>query len=99
MKTLVDEAAPERVILFGSHATGTPTEESDADLLVVQSEPFGAGRSRRLELARLTRALSGIRMPIDLLLYSTDEVEFWEQSPNHVVGRALREGRVMYERS
>jgi predicted nucleotidyltransferase len=29
------EFAPERIILFGSYAYGTPTEDSDVDLLVV----------------------------------------------------------------
>ena len=34
-----------------------------------------------------------------VLVYSSDEVERWRESRNHVVGRALREGRVLYERS
>jgi predicted nucleotidyltransferase len=39
------EFHPERIILFGSYAYGTPHEESDVDLLVVMStaDPHGAG--------------------------------------------------------
>ena len=32
---IVQEFHPERVILFGSYASGTPTPESDVDLLIV----------------------------------------------------------------
>ena len=34
----------------------------------------------------------------DILVYSRAEVEYWRDSLNHVVARALREGRVLYER-
>jgi predicted nucleotidyltransferase len=33
VQRLVDEFHPERIILFGSHAWGTPTNDSDIDLL------------------------------------------------------------------
>ena len=36
---IVREFAPLQVILFGSHAYGTPTENSDVDLLVVMDIP------------------------------------------------------------
>jgi hypothetical protein len=38
-------------------------------------------------------------VPTDVLVYSRDEAERWRKSLNHVVGRALREGKVLYERS
>ena len=33
---------PQRIILFGSHAWGNPTEESDIDLLIIKDtdKPF-----------------------------------------------------------
>ncbi len=34
-RRLVAELKPERIILFGSHAWGRPTEHSDVDLLVI----------------------------------------------------------------
>ncbi len=36
---IVREFAPLQVILFGSYAYGTPTEDSDVDLLVVMDVP------------------------------------------------------------
>lgn len=99
VRIIVDEAKPEQIILFGSQARGESRENSDIDLLVVESEPFGATRSRRRETARLWRALASIPMPKDILVYSRDEVEYWRGSLNNVVAKALREGKVLYERS
>jgi hypothetical protein len=56
VQTLVQEIAPEQVYLFGSHARGTARPDSDVDLLIVESDPFGPHRSRRQELARIQRA-------------------------------------------
>ena len=98
VRVIVDEVDPDQVILFGSQASGTPTADSDADLLIVESAPFGPGRSRRRELMRVIRALSGFKVPVDILVYSRDEVERWRHSLNHVLARALREGKVLYER-
>lgn len=95
---IASEATPEQIILFGSHAKGDATDESDVDLLVVESGEFGAGRSRRKELARLSKAVAGFQFPIDILLYSKAEVERWKHSINNVVAHAIREGKVMYER-
>lgn len=68
------------------------------DLVVVESETFGTGRDRGAEEARLWRALAKFHVPKDILVYSADEANRWRGSPNHVLARALREGRVLYER-
>ena len=95
---IVEEVDPEQIILFGSRARGDATPESDFDFIVVEAEPFGDGRSRHAEEVRLYRALAGCGIPKDVLVYSRDEAEHWRDSPNHVLARALREGKVLYER-
>jgi uncharacterized protein len=95
---IVHGAHPEKIVLFGSWARGNAGPASDVDLIVVEKAPFGPGRSRRREMARLSKLLSGFRFPTDILVYSQGEFEYWSDSPNHVVGRAVREGRVLYER-
>ena len=48
VQQIVGQFRPDRVILFGSHACGTPTFDSDVDLLVVMdtSEPLGRCAAR-----------------------------------------------------
>ncbi len=98
VEVIVREVDPETIILFGSRARGDARPDSDVDLLVVESEPFSARRSRFQEVNRLYMALRKMPVDKDLLLYSRDEFEFWKTSLNHVVGRAVREGRVLHER-
>ena len=73
VQVIVDEVDPEQVILFGSHARGDARTGSDIDLVVVEASPFGPGRDRRAEAARLWRALAGFRVPKDILVFSRNE--------------------------
>ena len=97
VRAIVDEVDPERVILFGSRARGEARRESDIDLIVIEAEPFGPARSRRREAARLYRATARFPVPADILVFSRAEADYWRDSLNHVLARALREGRVLHE--
>jgi addiction module HigA family antidote len=95
---IVEAVDPDRIVLFGSAARGEAGPSSDVDLLVVDREPFGPGRSRRGRLRRIREALAGSGVAKDILLFSADEIERWRHSPNHVVARALQQGRVLFAR-
>ncbi|MFZ4539802.1 nucleotidyltransferase domain-containing protein [Propionivibrio sp.] len=97
--TIVREADPDTVILFGSLARGVARPDSDVDLLIVEREPFSSQHSRRQETARLYLALRKLAMPKDLLLYNRDEFEQHKDSAHTIVGRAQREGKVLHERA
>ena len=88
------QAAPqaEQIVLFGSHARGDADAGSDLDFLVV--EPLVENRAR--EMVRLRRALRPLRVPVDVLVYSRDEVNRWGDQPGTALYWALREGRVVY---
>ena len=98
VRSIVDEVDPEQVILFGSRARGEQQDDSDVDLIVIEAEPFGPQRSKHKEMLRLDRAVRKFRVPKDVLVFSNHEVEYWRDSLNHVLARALREGKVLYER-
>ena len=98
VETIVEVADPTRIYLFGSHATGHASPESDVDLLIVQEDPFNDGHNRLSELRRIRKALRKYFIPKDILLYSEDEVNYWKESINHVLARTLREGRELYAR-
>ena len=95
-RVVARESDPDAIILFGSHATGTAGPESDIDILVIKAQPFGPGNDRRQEMTRLWRALARFPVPKDILVFSRQEVERWQNSRNHVIAKALREGIVVY---
>lgn len=99
VETIVREADPERVILFGSRAREDARADSDIDLLIVEKAPFTLQRSRRKETARLYFALRKLPIAKDLLLYSQDEFDRLKHQPQHVVGHAQREGKVLHARA
>lgn len=94
---IVEAVQPERIYLFGSVARGEVTEDSDIDLLIVEAEDFSNGR-RWQDLCRIRHALTPFPLSKDILLYSHDEMAYWQDSLNHVAAQAVREGRLLYER-
>ena len=94
---IVKEVEPEAIYLFGSRARGDHREQSDIDLLVIEREPFDGTRSRNQEMTKLYLLTMKYRMPVDILVYSRDEVEDWRTAPGHVITRALSEGKVLYD--
>jgi len=93
-KILIQEARPDRIILFGSYARGNPRPDSDVDLLVVEASV----QDPRAEMARLRRALSPLRIPVDVLVTSRERVtSSWAGFPGSYLYDALREGRVLYD--
>lgn len=99
VQAIVEEVGPRRIYLFGSCARGSQTANSDVDLLIVEDKEFGPDRNRWSELKRIRKILKPFRIPKDILVYSQGEFEKWVDSVNHVVGHAVREGRLLYERS
>ncbi len=92
-RTIVRTAHPEKIILFGSRARGEGKEYSDIDLIVVESEPFSATRSRRKEMTRIEMELRDWAVPLDLLLYSRDEVVRWGGGPEPCPGEGVTRGK------
>jgi predicted nucleotidyltransferase len=78
--------------LFGSYARGDAREDSDLDFLGI--EPQVEDRAR--EMVRLRRLLRPLRVPADILVYSTEEVARWGEQPGSALYWALREGTVVY---
>ncbi len=95
VRRLVDKLQPGKIILFGSRARGNQRPDSDVDLLIIK--PSSEPPHRRLRPAY--QALWGIRVPIDVLWYTPEEVADWSTISGHVITRAAREGRVLYEQN
>jgi len=61
----------QRIILFGSHAAGTATPQSDIDLVVISNDFQGMDYFDRLRL--LGRARVGLKRPMEILGYTERE--------------------------
>jgi len=92
-RRLVAEFAPERIILFGSHAWGHPDENSDIDLLVVVSESDLPPPRRA---SRAYRCLREVPVPLDILVKTREEVERARHVPASLIHEVLERGRVLY---
>ena len=91
---IVETLEPERVVLFGSHARGDAAPQSDVDLLVIAE----SSRPRYERAIPVYRAIAGVPVEVDVMVYTPAEVRDWSCVDQAFVTTALREGRILYER-
>ncbi|MBU4272490.1 MAG: nucleotidyltransferase domain-containing protein [Planctomycetes bacterium] len=91
---LAEAAGAERVILFGSYARGQAHDDSDVDLMFVA--PSDLPRFKRSRA--LYCLLRPYPFPMDLVVYTPEEVERSKKSPLSFVSTVLREGKTLYVR-
>ena len=94
VRRIVPLVDPEAIVLFGSHSRGDARAQSDLDLLVIAS----SDQPRYQRASPLYGALSDILVPMDILVYTPEEVRDWSGVREALVTTAMREGRVLYER-
>jgi len=95
VKRLVEHFDPEQIILFGSHARGTASPDSDVDLLVVMP----VSGSKRAKQVEMRVALHDIAVPKDIILVTPDQVERQRNVVGTLIRPALQEGKVLYVRT
>ena len=92
---IVREFQPEKVILFGSWASGKPRADSDIDLLVVM--PF-EGSPFRQAGTMLNRVLQTVGvLPLDLIVRTPEQLHERLTIGDHFVREILERGKVLYE--
>jgi uncharacterized protein len=94
VRRIVKKFKPEKIILFGSYARGTPSRDSDVDLLIIMPVS-GSKREKRIEIGI---ALHDIRIPKDIIVATPDEVERRKNLVGTIIRPALEEGKVLYAR-
>ena len=88
---LVDQFAPEKVILFGSQARGDARLDSDADILVVmpyEGRPFAKCR----EIRRACKP----DFRVDLVIWRPEDIETRYRWGDPVIREALDHGEVLH---
>ena len=81
---------PEKIILFGSFAQGTNTENSDIDLVVISNDFKGKDFWERIDI--LSDAIYEIFAPIEATPFTQDE---WTQG-NSFIADFSNDGEVLY---
>lgn len=90
---VVEQMQPERIIVFGSYATGDIHEWSDLDIVVVAETdlPF---YDRLKQVILLVRPAVGM----DVVVYTPAEWEHLEDARLFVREEIAKKGKVVYER-
>ncbi len=83
---------PERIILFGSYAYGTPNEDSDVDLLVVM--PF-EGKSVCKSIEIEAEVHQGF--PMDLITITPEHLKERLDGEDYFLRGVVEGGKVLYE--
>lgn len=95
IKRIASSYKPEKIILFGSYAYGTPTEDSDMDLLVVIKKSKQPKHQRAREIRKHLWGITDI--PKDILVYTREEIDEWKEVEEAFITSVMKKGRVLYE--
>jgi uncharacterized protein len=81
------------VLLYGSRAQGTATDESDFDLLVVEKDPV----AKRDEMARLRQAVTDEHRLVEIWVMGEEDFEETKDVIGGLTYPAHKYGLVLYE--
>ena len=89
---IVEAIHPDKIILFGSRAKGTATEESDIDLVVVYSGPKSTRDVRR----EINRLFIPRDFSMDVIVMRPEEMEAYKGVANTLAREVSETGVVAY---
>jgi uncharacterized protein len=91
-RRIADQFRPDKIILFGSYATGHPTADSDVDLLVILPEA-----EQPVEAAARIRMALRTTFPLDVLVRTPDRIRERLAKGDDFIQDILAKGTVLYE--
>ena len=94
IQKVVEELKPEKIILFGSYAYGTPSPHSDVDLLVIMKTKASL-KDRSWAVSRL---LLPRPFPVDILVKTPKEITKALESGDFFLKEIMTRGKVLYDR-
>ena len=93
----------ERIILFGSYAYGSPTVDSDIDLLVVTSDNYipQSFSEKKAINQRVNKALSFVRdqYPLDIIVHTHPMYQAFLLLDSAFQREIISKGVVLYEKN
>jgi predicted nucleotidyltransferase len=94
-RRLVELFQPEQVILFGSHAWGTPIADSDIDVMVIVTQSNLSDYERSV-LGH--RCLSGLDIAKDVVVRTRAEFDSLRDVRASLEHKIAHRGKVLYDR-
>lgn len=94
IRRIVARVQPEKVIIFGSYAKGVPTINSDLDVFVIKQTDLPMA-NRADDLAPM---LANTLLPVDVHIYTPEEVEEYRKEQFSFVNSVLKSGKTVFER-
>lgn len=94
IEQIVARIQPQKVIIFGSYAKGTATIKSDLDIFVIKETELPMA-NRVDDLAPI---LSYSLIPIDVHVYTPEEVEEYGREQFSFVKSILKSGKTVFEK-
>ncbi|HEY5298808.1 MAG TPA: nucleotidyltransferase domain-containing protein [Verrucomicrobiae bacterium] len=93
VERLKNEFQPEEIYLFGSHAWGAPTDDSDMDFMVIipQSDERPIRRDQRAQ-----RCLGRMPISADILVRTRPEINRVREVRGSLTHEILERGRKIY---
>src|SRR6266446_6917338 len=91
-RAVAEEFHPDKIILFGSHAYGTPHQDSDVDLLVVMPAYNQHNQAVRI-LWRLAAPF-----PVDLIVRTPKEMKWRLAEGESFTTTIVSQGKILYEK-
>jgi predicted nucleotidyltransferase len=92
-KEIAERFRPDKIILFGSYAGGTPTPDSDVDLLVIMPT-----RNQIEQAVRIDEAIERRGFPLDLLVRTPKCLETRLKWGDWFLQDIVTRGKVLYEK-
>src|SRR6266536_2974616 len=90
-RQIAERFEPEKIILFGSYAYGTPHDESDVDILVIMPV-----RDRVAQAIRIVRAFER-QFVYDLIVRTPKQIERGLREDDWFLREIVEKGKVLYE--
>ncbi len=92
---IVQAISPEKIILFGSYATGNATKDSDVDLVVIWDSPI----NQHLRNMTVRRLFPRRDFSLDVFVFTPEEERKYKDVKGTILNTAHREGILLYERA
>jgi predicted nucleotidyltransferase len=91
-REIAERFQPDKIMLFGSHAYGTPNADSDVDILVIMP------CRNQIDQAFKIRCAVPTRFPMDLLVLKPRNMQWRLEERESFLTEIMTKGKTLYEK-